>query len=113
MAGYTLGEMFRFTPSNRNSTKTVRDRLERKGYKITYNVWGNPIAILNTKHKTLTTSSAGWETNLTKNRLNKIIPFGTIRQRKGKWNLSYMKNNQVTSIPFKTGLKFNLRKLGY
>lgn len=90
MAGYSFAAMVRFLRSNKRSTtrrplRNVRDALVRSGSNVLYYVWGNRIATLIPKKRVLVLTSAGWETDLTKNRLNQILPKGYISQRKFMW----------------------------
>ena len=112
MAGYTLSDIRRFAASGRMRTtrkplRDVRDALVRgKHGKVHYFVWGNRVSTYNPRTGHLSVSSAGWETNLTKNRLNKVLPKGHITQKKFSW---YYKTNGKT-IPFKGRLRLNVGK---
>ena len=108
MAGYTIGQMNRFYHSGKKVTSRkalsgVRDALVRKGENVVYYVWGNRIATYNVMGRTLTVSSAGWETDLTKNRLNQVLPSGYyITQKKFIW---YMKYPNGAMKPFRSGIR--------
>lgn len=109
MAGVTLAKMMQFVKSGKKITtrkqlSQVRDALVRQGPKVLYYVWGNRIATMNLRSRTLSVSSAGWETNLTKDRLNKILPKGYIFQKRFKW--FYKTNGKV--IPFRGNLKVKI-----
>jgi len=120
---FTLEEMKRFAqgktkPSKvkvdvhgydvgRKTVRQRRDLLIKRGKKVHYLVWGNRIATYNDKTKKVSISSAGWETNLTKDRLNRVIPSGQIIQEKFVWKVKTVKGKK---IPFKDGMSFNLRK---
>ena len=114
MAGFRLGEMYSFSKGKRASSRrglrrdgVSRDELyKEKGGKVVYAVWGHPVAVLNPKKKTVWISSAGYHTNLTKNRLNKVIPAGHIYQKNYSW---YYATPKGKGLPFKNGMKFKAR----
>jgi len=109
MAGYTFKQMLFFYARNKKSTtrrplRNVRDALVRMNGAVNYYVWGNKIATLLPRKRILTVSSAGWETKLTKDRLNRLLPKGYITQKKFKWY--YVVNNRT--IPFRGSLRIKL-----
>ena len=61
---------------------------------------------MNQKRKSLAVSSAGWETRLTKDRLNKVLPRGRIIQKKNKW---YYRTNGK-EVPFKGKVKVKIKR---
>ena len=94
MAGFTLNDMKKFAKSGKAKKGTQRDRLyrgregnEKDSNIVLYRVWDNLIAVYNYKTKQLTIKDAGYRTNLTKDRLNGVIPRGKgkIAQKKFKW----------------------------
>jgi len=109
MAGFSRSELAnvhklrrgrKFEGMKRGST--YRDEIVGGKNKNYYYVWGNLIATL-THRGTLTIYDGGWRTDLTKNRLNKLL-WGTgwqIVQRNYSW---YMVNNG-SKRGFKNGLK--------
>ena len=116
MAGYTLAQMKTFamgnkTSTTRNPTRTglvrIRDALVKQQGKVSYYVWGNLIAKYNPKANSLFLSDAGWNTKLTKDRLNSILPSGIyITQQKFKW---YLKTNGKM-IPWKGSITIKLKR---
>jgi len=95
--GYEIG---------RKTRNQRRDVLVKRGKKVDYYVWGNKIAHYNDKSKKVSISSAGWETNLTKDRLNRVIPKGYIVQEKFVWKIQTPKGKK---IPFKDVMSFNTK----
>lgn len=108
-AGYGLEDIRRFMWSDKKSTTRqepgrVRDSLYKDKHSITYQVWGNPIARYNAKKNRLTISDAGYRTQLTKNRLNKVLGgYGNISQKRGEW---FFTSRKGTRVPFKGMMSF-------
>jgi len=99
-AGFTLEEVKEFARSPRmRLSKGKRDTLEKEGGRVNVFLWGNRIASFNPKKGRLSVSSAGWETNTTKARLNKILPssYG-VTQRQFNW---FLQTPKGTLVPFK------------
>jgi hypothetical protein len=96
MAGYTYTDMKNFLKTGKDKTtknrvSAVRDVLVRgPSSKIAhYYLWGNKIATLNLGTRTLKLFTQGYHTKTTKDRLNKILPRGSVIQRQMKWFYSY------------------------
>jgi len=85
-----------------------RDVLLKEDGKVKYYVWGNRIATYNLKSKKLSVTSAGWETNLIKDRFNRVLPAGNkVVQEKFVWNL---RTASGKNIPFKKRMSFKLKR---
>jgi len=99
-AGFTFGEVRDFAMSEKAKwRKGKRDALEKQGRVVNVTLWGNRIASYNPKKGRLAVSSAGWETNTTKARLNKLLPSGFgVSQRNFNW---FLTTPRGTSVPFK------------
>lgn len=110
-AGFDISDLttFRFSGKSRKR-KSIRDELRRESpHGIGVYLWSHKIAHYNTKKNRLSISSAGWQTNTTKERLNKLLePTGNrIIQKNYSWYLENVRNRRV---PFKNFMSFKLRR---
>jgi hypothetical protein len=89
MAGFTFKEVARFQKGNKKVKGSKRDKLVKKpNGAVVYEVWGNEIARLSKNGRSLKVTDADYKTNLTKDRLNKVIPSSKfISQSKFVWRV--------------------------
>jgi len=70
---------------------SARDEVDVRDGKTTYYLWGHPIAVL--KGDILTIRDCGWETMLTRDRLNNILDDISLYSDRGTWYLSYKRKH--------------------
>jgi hypothetical protein len=87
-----------FKPTKRDEIYTDSDGNKR------VKLWDTDIAIINQKEKDITLNSGGYQTNTTKDRINRVIaPTGNVViQKNGKW---FVVNREGESKPFTDGMK--------
>jgi hypothetical protein len=86
-----------------NGTKRDDNYTDSDGNKR-IKLWETDIAIINPREKDITLNTGGYQSNTTKERLNRVIvPTGNIIvQKQNKW---FVVNRDGDATPFKDGIK--------
>ena len=88
---FELSDMKKFADAEEGQRTTrkakhqVRDVMEKDRGQVKLYLWGNQIGAYNPKTKKITVEDAGYQSVTTKDRLNRIIPRGTIFQKNFEW----------------------------
>lgn len=111
MAGFTFQDIKEFAESDRKSRSKGIDSMEKIDGKINVYLFGNQIASWDTTTNNILITSAGFHTRTTKDRLNKLLPSGSIQQKKGEWTLDgkEFKDDMIVPAP---AVNFSAGKVG-
>lgn len=107
-AGIDIAGLNDFLNSGKTQRKlSKRDVIYRQGDRAVVRLWNTDIATYSPMERRLKLNSGGWQTNTTKDRLNKLL-YGRdayIQQSKFKWRL--VDNRRKVSYPFKDDMEID------